>query len=267
MLGIIKMPRKGENVYKRKDGRWEGRYIKSRNSAGKAVYGYVYARSYRELKTKLNDIRTNTTKYIKTSENTNCSMFTFEKISHEWMESKYVHIKESTYMRYTFLLNNYINCTIGNYGISSITDQHLEDLSIMLLTEGGKDKQGLSPKTVLDIISLVKSILRFSVSRGYSSAYTGSSVHIKQDTKEMRVLSRKEQQILTINTIHSDNLKDIGILICLYTGIRIGELCALRWDDISISEKTLTVHNTLQRVKSSEMGGEKKTKIILTSPY
>jgi integrase len=266
MLGIIKMPRKGENVYKRKDGRWEGRYIKSRNSAGKAVYGYVYARSYRELKTKLNDIRTNTTKYIKTSENTNCSIFTFEKISHEWMESKYVHIKESTYMRYAFLLNNYINCTIGNYGISSITDQHLEDLSIMLLTEGGKDKQGLSPKTVLDIISLVKSILRFSVSRGYSSAYTGSSVHIKQDTKEMRVLSRKEQQILTINTIHSDNLKDIGILICLYTGIRIGELCALRWDDISISEKTLTVHNTLQRVKSSEMGGEKKTKIILTSP-
>ena len=83
----------------------------------------------------------------------------------------------------------------------------------------------------------------------------------------MRVLSRKEQQILTINTIHSDNLKDIGILICLYTGIRIGELCALRWDDISISEKTLTVHNTLQRVKSSEMGGgEKKTKIILSSP-
>ena len=73
------MPRKGENVYKRKDGRWEGRYIKSRNSAGKAVYGYVYARSYRELKTKLNDIRTNTTKYIKTSENTNCSIFTFEK--------------------------------------------------------------------------------------------------------------------------------------------------------------------------------------------
>lgn len=170
------MPRKGENVYKRKDGRWEGRYIKSRNSAGKAVYGYVYARSYRELKTKLNDIRTNTTKYIKTSENTNCSIFTFEKISHEWMESKYVHIKESTYMRYTFLLNNYINCTIGNYGISSITDQHLEDLSIMLLTEGGKDKQGLSPKTVLDIISLVKSILRFSVSRGYSSAYTGTFI-------------------------------------------------------------------------------------------
>ena len=99
------------------------------------------------------------------------------------------------------------------------------------------------------------------------ACYTGSSVHIKQDTKEMRVLSRKEQQILTINTIHSDNLKDIGILICLYTGIRIGELCALRWDDISISEKTLTVHNTLQRVKSSEMGGgEKKTKIILSSP-
>lgn len=49
------MPRKGENIYKRKDGRWEGRYIKSRTPAGKANYGYVYAKTYREVKAKLND--------------------------------------------------------------------------------------------------------------------------------------------------------------------------------------------------------------------
>ena len=47
------MARKGENIYKRKDGRWEGRYIKSRSSTGKANYGYVYAKSYREVKAKL----------------------------------------------------------------------------------------------------------------------------------------------------------------------------------------------------------------------
>lgn len=260
------MTRKGENIYKRKDGRWEGRYIKSRNSAGKAIYGYVYARSYRELKSKLNTIRANITKNITSNANINCSMLTFEKVSQEWIESKRVHIKESTYMRYTFLLNNYINNIIGNYNISSINDTHLENLSIRLLTQGGKDKQGLSPKTVLDIISLVKSILRFSISRGYSSTYTGNSIPIKQNAKEMRVLSRKEQQILTMSIIHSNNLKDIGILICLYTGIRIGELCALRWDDISFSEKTLTIHNTLQRVKVSEIENGKKTKIILSSP-
>ena len=46
------MPRKGENIYKRKDGRWEGRYIKSRTSSGKANYGYVYAKTYREVKAK-----------------------------------------------------------------------------------------------------------------------------------------------------------------------------------------------------------------------
>ena len=52
------MPRKGENIYKRKDGRWEGRYIKSRTPAGKANYGYVYAKTYREVKAKLvNQIR------------------------------------------------------------------------------------------------------------------------------------------------------------------------------------------------------------------
>ena len=44
------MPRKGENIYKRKDGRWEGRYIKARSQTGKAVYGYVYAPTYKEAK-------------------------------------------------------------------------------------------------------------------------------------------------------------------------------------------------------------------------
>lgn len=47
------MPRKGENIYKRKDGRWEGRYIKGQSETGKAVYGYVYAHSYRDVKSKL----------------------------------------------------------------------------------------------------------------------------------------------------------------------------------------------------------------------
>ena len=49
------MPRKGENIYKRKDGRWEGRYIKGRRSDGKAIYGYLYAYSYRELKMCIRD--------------------------------------------------------------------------------------------------------------------------------------------------------------------------------------------------------------------
>lgn len=263
---IVYMPKKGENIYKRKDGRWEGRYIKNRNSSGKAIYGYVYARSYKEVKSKLNDIRVNIAKNIASNENIDRSMLTLKKVSEEWIKYKQVYIKESTYMRYIFLLNSYINNTMGDYDISLINDKHLEDLSIMLLTEGGKNKQGLSPKTVSDILSLVKSILRFAVSQGYSSAYTGSFIPIKQNAKEMRVLTRKEQQILTTNIIYSNNLKDIGIMICLYTGIRIGELCALRWGNISIPEKTLTVRNTLQRVKSSDVNSKKKTKVILSTP-
>ena len=53
------MSRTGENIYKRKDGRWEGRYIKERTISGKAVYGYVYAKSYRDVKEKLTQIKTN----------------------------------------------------------------------------------------------------------------------------------------------------------------------------------------------------------------
>ena len=82
----------------------------------------------------------------------------------------------------------------------------------------------------------------------------------------MRILSKKEQEIITNNLIDSEDLRDIGILICLYTGIRVGELCALRWQDISLVEKTISVRNTLQRVKIQDPVDDCKTKILISSP-
>ena len=75
------------------------------------------------------------------------------------------------------------------------------------------------------------------------------SIHVKRKTKEMRVLSRNEQEKLC-QYLYSDlDTCNIGILLCLFTGLRIGEVCALRWEDISFSEKTIHVHQTLQRIQ------------------
>lgn len=258
------MPRKGENIYKRKDGRWEGRYIKGRDPLGKAQYGYIYAKSYRDLKAKLSNITpTKNDKHDSLKEST---MLSFNYIAQEWLQTKKAYVKESTFMRYNYLLENYILPTLGNSEISVIQNQDINSFSSMLLSTGGKNNTGLATKTVADIICLVKCIMKYAVSNGNNTSYNGDLISIKQQSKEMRILSKNEQEIITNNLIGSDDLRDIGILICLYTGIRIGELCALRWRDISLIEKTISIKYTLQRVRTHTPGNGSKTKIIISSP-
>ena len=97
------MPRKGENIYKRKDGRWEGRYIKARSKTGKAVYGYVYAPTYKEAKRKRSqaiiNIEANQTTICKVSETTMPTCF-IRKLANDWMNSIQSQIKKSSYVKY-----------------------------------------------------------------------------------------------------------------------------------------------------------------------
>ena len=87
------MARKGENIYKRKDGRWEGRYIKSRSSTGKANYGYVYAKSYREVKAKLISQSSCTSNSV--TVDPEISSDQFEQVAMEWFQAICPKVKES----------------------------------------------------------------------------------------------------------------------------------------------------------------------------
>ena len=89
---------------------------------------------------------------------------------------------------------------------------------------------------------------------------------IRQDMKEMRVLSISEHERLCQYLYASDKPKDIGLLICLFTGIRIGEICALKWEDISPVEQTLSVHQSMQRIQLQNDPDGKKTKILISTP-
>ena len=115
------MPRKGENIYKRKDGRWEGRYIQLYNEQGKPKYGYVYARTYNEVKQLLIDKKTS----IATPEIVHTSNLKYEDLLDEWMQFSRINIKESTYARYTHLVNIHIKPLLGKYPISQISTQLL----------------------------------------------------------------------------------------------------------------------------------------------
>lgn len=236
------MSRKGENIYKRKDGRWEGRYIKSKSPSGKTQYGYVYAKTYRDAKEKL---RTAFASHSQECIPPTTNIIYFSVIASEWLNSTIPQVKESTINKYCNLLQSYILPVYGEIPLSHITHDFIECQCNNLLLYGGKNKSGLSSKTVMDTLSVIRTILKFAVRKGIFVPCNGMSVQIKQVSTSMRILSSTEQERLCSYLNSEKNPYNIGILVCLFTGLRVGEICALHWEDISFSEQTLYVHQTL----------------------
>lgn len=259
MKGGIYVPRTGENIYKRKDGRWEGRFIKARDREGKAIYGYVYAKTYREVRQKLSQA------VVSAPICHGNTSSTFENVAQEWYESQKMLLKVSTQNKYMNLLDSYILPEFSGLKLIQITEKGLSSYCDMLLTNGGKRKKGLSPKTVNDILSVIRSILKFARSNGYYVNCEVKPVTKKKSVQEMRVLSRNEQTQLCQYLYDNLDLYNLGILICLFTGLRIGEICALQWSDISLSEHTIRVKQTLQRVQVRSAVNQ-RTRVILTPP-
>ncbi len=259
------MPRRGENIYKRKDGRWEGRYMKQRSPDGKTRYGSVYGKSYKEAKQKLSNAVNTERLFLQGKGNDSCEWVSFEAVANEWIASIQPRLKLSTIAKYKNLLNSYIFPEFRNYAIDRITCNHVDAYCNELLIAGGCTKNGLSPKTVSDILSLIKNIIRFAKNKGFPIQTDFNLISVKQYPKEMRVLSLYEQQRLCEYLNSNLTLCNLGILVCLFTGLRVGEICALKWEDISFEEHTLFVHQTMQRVQVNDCR-DGKTKILISTP-
>ncbi|MCM1059930.1 MAG: site-specific integrase [Eubacterium sp.] len=259
------MSRKGENIYKRKDGRWEGRFIKRRAKNNKAVYGYVYDKSYSAVKEKLLKEKsgyTNSTCFGNQSE----TDISFQDITKLWLVNKSNLIKPSTFNRYNNLLNNNILPFIGKKNMSDISTDAIQEYIRFLSTGGRIDKKGgLSAKTISDIICVIKSVLNYSESLGYRHNCALKYIGFRTEKREMRVLNRNEQQQLTQYLINDIDKTKAGILLSLYTGIRIGELCALKANDFDFHNKKLIVRQTLQRLQKNKCD-DSKTYISITDP-
>lgn len=252
------MPKQGKNIYLRKDGRWEGRFIKER-IAGKAHYGYVFGKSYEEAERKLEVATTEESALIHEKE---CS---FTELSTEWLMLKVPQLKASSVAKYTNLLNLYLLPTFGDKSVSEISRSTIIQWSRELLTSGGVKDEGLAPKTVNSILSLLTNILEYASREKSIQTADTKDISIKQPQKPMRILSRAEQQRLS--SYLKDNLTpcNMGILLCLYTGLRLGEICALTWKDILMDEQCLYIHQTMQRIQVKDNTG-KKTAVIIMPP-
>ena len=252
------MPKQGKNIYLRKDGRWEGRYIKDR-IAGKTHYGYVFGKSYEEAEQKLEAAFAEKSALIHEKGGS------FAELSTEWLQLKAPQLKASSIAKYTNLLNLYLLPAFGDKSVSEISRSAIIQLSSELLTSGGAKAKGLAPKTVNSILSLMTNILEYAAREKNIQTADTKDTSIKQPQKPMRILSRAEQQRLSNYLRDNPTPCNMGILLCLYTGLRIGEICALTWEDILMDEQCLYIHQTMQRIQVKDCAG-KKTKIIIMPP-
>lgn len=258
------MAKKGLNIYKRKDGRWEARYIKSRTAQGKLQYGYLYASSYHKVR---NDLQ----KMLRAhgiedhQNNASSETNTFEEVAAAWLENPLANFKEATYIRYRTLIKAYLLPTFQQCKISEITCNSVQNLCKELERHGKKNRTGLSTKTISDVLSVLRGILRYAQSQSIPIDSSVFNFRIRQMIKPLEIFSLSEQKILQEYLMNHLDALNLGILLCLFTGIRVGELCALSWDNISLNDNTLYICQTAQRLQK-QIPEEKRTHIIVTPP-
>lgn len=255
------------NIRLRSDGKWEVKYAIVYDEEAFPDYGYICTESYEDARAaviRLLSCSTPEEKPSAPSERGN-----YGDCLDEWLEFIRPRVKESTYIRYLSHVDNHIRPQLGKIQVTRIGTSCMEEFVSGLLCEGRSNgRGGLSPKTVSDIMMVVKESFRYSASHGAEPRCSLDHLVIKKENREMRVLSRYEEHAFVSVLKEDTDRSKAGMLLALYTGIRLGELCALRWKDVSVDEGILCVSSTMQRLqKSGELlPGESRTHVVTTAP-
>lgn len=261
--GSKNMGRRGENIRKRKDGRWEARIITGYDAGRRARYHSVYGKTYKEVKAKKSLWLENrlVSGNAEPKDYHTRLQITFEQVCTEWLQSKQAVIKESSYARYAHLVQKHLIPELGSRSFASLTAEEINQFLKMKL-------QGLAPKTVSDIRSIIVQILNFAKSRNYPTNITGKIFFPKLPRPAIRVLTRQEQRLLEEYIFREQSPFTLGILLALYGGLRIGEVCSLKWADIPLKHEAVHIERTLLRIQETAVQPESfpKTKLLLDRP-
>lgn len=248
------MSKRGENIYKRKDGRWEGRIlIHAPDSKRISVYG----KTYREVRDRMQEKKL-------LPGIVHCPKRVSEA-AEVWLASRERLLKPSSVAKYRNLVQRHILPLLGKLRICDL-DRNTVSGFVRALSCGqtGSGVQ-LTRKTVRDVLMILEKSVRFagelsfSVEKNELSGKTGGG-------KRITVLSEQEQKRLEEQLLTDTDEKKLGLLLCLYAGLRIGEICAMRWECIDLCEKTLSVNVTMQRLQIAGAGTGQRTGVIESSP-
>lgn len=184
-----------------------------------------------------------------------------------WLLEKKDYIKESTYANYSNNIFNHIIPKLGNYYLNELNHKVIQDFLLELSKNGRKDNTGgLAEKTIKDITIIIKGSIKKGINED-KIKHIELTFNYPKDNKENKlyVLTKREQNKITNYVLENINSRNIGLLISLYSGIRIGELCALRWEDVDFKKNSLTINKTIQRVYIKDKN-KNISKVIITTP-
>lgn len=181
----------------------------------------------------------------------------FSALCDAWLLRKRDEIRESSYIKYRAILERHIKPRLGSRRLGGICTASVDAFTRELL-----ETDGLSVKTVHDILSVLHSVLKDTEARRPTDALALQIRYPKGKRREMRVLTIEEQKRLVAYLLHPTDSCKFGLLLALYTGLRIGELCALRWSSIDLREQTIRIAATMQRLGGTGEG----TRIVIGAP-
>lgn len=255
------MSRRGENIYKRKDGRWEGRYIKARRADGTVRYGYIYAKKYTELKQQLVSAKLLHQKnYIYNTMASNQHLYggTLDTWVSYWFAEISTKVKPSTFASYRTKMNTHILPFLGQKRLSNLKEDEV-------MTWIDQIKLSLSPSSVRVIFLVLKSCCAAAVKRGLISFNPCQWITLPSEPNQtVQALSEKDQQsVIKEAETHTNGL---AITLALETGLRIGEISGLKWEDIDFDNQLLHVRRTVQRISNTDNGHKNKTILIEGTP-
>lgn len=238
------------NIYHRLDGRWEGRIYREKKN-GKRQYRSFYGKNKDEVAEKIS-------RHCSQKKPNSSSLITLSQLYDEWISSNLHRIKQSTAANYKLKADKHI---MPAFGCRQVTEIAASDIYSFIRK---KQKDGLSNRYISDIIIMMKSIFKYGAMHYHIMNPMDGITMPKKKQTEIRLLNTEEQKILRKYIDENHNLTTLGIALAKYTGLRIGELCALKWSDIDLKKRILTVRKTVQRIQYKN--GNRKTKLIITDP-
>lgn len=184
----------------------------------------------------------------------------YNQILEEWLIMKKKKTKTSTYNKYQTIISKNIKPILGNKIFKKLKSEDITNF----FNEEKIIKLSDSTKNILLVV--INSSIKYGIEKKYRKTNINIKVKIKKPKERIVYLTKKEQNTLEKYLTNNLNLKNLAVLVDLYTGLRIGELCSLKWNDIDFINNTISVTKTVQRVKCNEENCYNKTKLIITPP-
>lgn len=250
------MARRGENIRKRKDGRWEGRYIKGRKPDHTAIWGYIYGRTYAAVKKELTIRKNELQAFVLSAGNP-----TFRELAQKWENSIFLGVKPSTAAHYRYTLQHYIFPVLGSVRVKELNEVVLENGLLEIISPVDNCHKPLGHTMARECLILVRRICRYAVHQHLMRPME-ISLKLPPTHSSMTVLNQDEQKQVFRYVTQAATPRKIGILLMMQMGLRIGEVCGLQWQDFDLDKGILSVRRTVKRIYVENQ----RTKVVVQSP-